>query len=106
MPVVQSVSTERIKRALKAAPAGPPPPLRPPPPPLHGGPLTFLRFARAHRMLSLGYARLIVRWVWLKLRWRGRLKTDGLCFICPRVTFEIGRDATVSIGRWAWVGHG
>ncbi len=56
-------------------------------------------------MVSVGYARLIVRWLWLKLRWRGRLKTDGLCFICPGVKFEIGRNATVSIGRWAWVGH-
>jgi acetyltransferase-like isoleucine patch superfamily enzyme len=57
-------------------------------------------------MISFGYARLIVRWAWLKLRWRGRLKTDGLCFICPGVKFEIGRRATVTIGRWAWVGHG
>ena len=42
----------------------------------------------------------------LKLRYRGRLQTDGLCFICPRVKLEIGRDATLRIGRWAWVGHG
>jgi acetyltransferase-like isoleucine patch superfamily enzyme len=64
-----------------------------------------VRFARSHNMVSVGYARLIVRWLWLKLRWRGRLETDGLCFICPGVKFEIGRNATVSIGRWAWVGH-
>ena len=57
-------------------------------------------------MMSFGYVRLIARWVWLKLRWRGRFQTDGLCFICPGVKFEIGRNATVSIGRWAWVGHG
>jgi acetyltransferase-like isoleucine patch superfamily enzyme len=57
-------------------------------------------------MISFGYALLIVRWVWLKLRWRGRLKTDGLCFICPRVKFEIGRNASVTVGRWAWIGHG
>lgn len=57
-------------------------------------------------MMSVGYLRLIVRWVWLKLRWRGRFQTDGLCFVCPGVKFEIGRDARVSIGRWAWVGHG
>jgi acetyltransferase-like isoleucine patch superfamily enzyme len=99
------VSTERITRALEEPPAAPPPPLRPPPPPLHGGPLTFLRFARSHHMISFGYALLIVRWVWLKLRWRGRLKTDGVCFICPGVKFEIGRKASVTIGRWAWVGH-
>ena len=56
-------------------------------------------------MMSFGYVRLITRWLWLKLRWRGRLETDGLCFICPGVKFEIGPHATVSIGRWAWVGH-
>ena len=39
---------------------------------------------------TFGYARLIVRWAWLKLRWRGRLQTDGLCFVGPGVKFEIG----------------
>jgi acetyltransferase-like isoleucine patch superfamily enzyme len=76
------------------------------PPPLHGGPLTFLRFAARHHMLRPGYARLIARWLWLKLRWRGRLRTDGLCFICPGVKFEIARGATVTLGRWSWLGHG
>jgi len=57
-------------------------------------------------MLRPGYLLLMVRWVWLKLRWRGRLKTDGLCFVCPGVKFEIGRKATVSLGRWSWLGHG
>jgi acetyltransferase-like isoleucine patch superfamily enzyme len=76
------------------------------PPPLRGGPLTFLRFARRHHMLNWTYARLVARWLWLKLRWRGRLQTDGLCFVCPGVKFEIGRHASVSLGRWSWVGHG
>ena len=76
------------------------------PPPLHGGPVTFLRFARANHMLTPGYALLMVRWVWLKLRWRGRLQTDGLCFVCPGVKFEIGPNATVRLGRWSWLGHG
>jgi acetyltransferase-like isoleucine patch superfamily enzyme len=80
--------------------------LRAPPPPLRGGPLTLMRFARAHGLLTPGYLVLIARWLWLKARWRGRLKTDGLCFVCPRVKFEIGRGATVSLGRWSWVGHG
>ena len=57
-------------------------------------------------MLKPGYALLIARWLWLKLRWRGRLKTDGLCFVCPGVKFEIGRDAYVTLGRWSWIGHG
>ena len=76
------------------------------PAPLAGGPLALLRFMRAHRMLTFGYARLIARWTWLKLRWRGRLQTDGLCFIGPGVTFEIGKGAHVRLGRWCWIGHG
>jgi len=76
------------------------------PAPLHGGPLTLLAFMRRHRMLSRSYARLILRWVWLKLRWRGRLQTDGLCFVGPGVTFEIGKGAVVRLGRWSWIGHG
>jgi acetyltransferase-like isoleucine patch superfamily enzyme len=74
------------------------------PPPLHGGPLTFLRFARQHRLLSPGYAYLMLRLAWFKLRFRGRLVTDGLAFICPGVTFEIGKDAKLHLGRWSWVG--
>jgi len=57
-------------------------------------------------MMRWGYATLIARWIWLKLRWRGRLRTEGLCFVCPGVKFEIGRDATVTLGRWSWIGHG
>ena len=80
--------------------------VRSPPPPLRGGPLAFWRFARAHNMLLPGYVPLIARWLWLKLRWRGRFQTDGLCFICPVVKFEIGRNAVVKMGRWSWLGHG
>src|SRR5215217_1445340 len=76
------------------------------PAPLHGGPLVLLRFMRSHGMLNLKYARLILRWAWLKLRWRGRLQTDGLCFVGPHVTLEIGREATLRLGRWSWIGHG
>jgi len=94
-----------------APPAGAPPEQGAPaprcaPPPLRGGPLALLRFMRANRMVSLDYALLLARWAWLKLRYRGRLKTDGICFICPRVKLEIGRGATLRIGRWAWIGHG
>jgi acetyltransferase-like isoleucine patch superfamily enzyme len=95
------VSTLKLK-----PPAAPPKVVRRGPAPLRGGPITFLRFARAHGMLSPGYVLLMVRWVWLKLRWRGRLQTDGLCFVCPRVKFEIGKNATVKLGRWSWIGHG
>jgi acetyltransferase-like isoleucine patch superfamily enzyme len=98
-------------RSLETAPApaaaaAVPPIVRSGPPPLHGGPLTLLRFARRNRMLTPGYARLVAKWLWLKFRWRGRLRTDGLCFVCPGVKLEIGRNATLSLGRWSWLGHG
>jgi acetyltransferase-like isoleucine patch superfamily enzyme len=91
-----------------------PPPLPPPTPlhvrgapdPLQGGVLGFLRFARGHGMLNFQYARLALRWARLKLRWGRRLQTDGLCFIGPGVSLEIGPDAVVRLGRWAWIGHG
>ena len=102
-PHVQSVSTEQLEHT---APLTPPPPVRSGPPPLHGGLVTFLRFARRNHMLRPGYALLIARWLWLRLRWRGRLRTDGLCFVCPGVKFEIGRSASVTLGRWSWIGHG
>ncbi|HET8536104.1 MAG TPA: acyltransferase, partial [Solirubrobacteraceae bacterium] len=90
----------RPRRAVK------PVELRGDPPPLRGGPIAFLRFAREHRMLTWGYARLALKWLWLKLRWRGRLVTDGLCFVCPDVTFEIGKGAKLHLGRWSWIGDG
>ncbi len=91
------------------SPAEPPPvaaDVRGEPPPRHGGPLTLLRFLRDHGMLTPGYAILLARLAWLKLRFRGRLQTDGIAFVCPRVRFEIGKDATVRLGRWSWIGHG
>ena len=83
-----------------------PPAVRGEPPPRHGGPVALLRFLRANGMLTWGYARLALRLGWLKLRFRGRLRTDGLAFVGPGVTFEIGRDASVHLGRWSWIGHG
>ena len=80
--------------------------VREPPPPLSGGPLKLLRFMRANHMLSPGYARLLWRWAWLRLRWRGRLQTDGICFVCPGVKLEIGKGAVLRLGRWSWLGHG
>jgi acetyltransferase-like isoleucine patch superfamily enzyme len=76
------------------------------PAPLAGGPAAFWRFARRNGMANRRYGRLLLRWAWLKLRWRGRLQTDGLCFVGPGVTFEIGPRATVRLGRWCWIGHG
>jgi acetyltransferase-like isoleucine patch superfamily enzyme len=60
---------------------------------------------RRNNMLNRHYALLGARWLWLKLRWRGRLQTDGICFICPGVKFEIGPNAKLHIGRWVWIGH-
>jgi acetyltransferase-like isoleucine patch superfamily enzyme len=96
---MQEIESPRLARAIPLA-------VRSGPPPLRGGLLSFLRFARANHMLRPGYAILIARWLWLKLRWRGRLKTDGLCFVCPGVKFEISKHATVTLGRWSWLGHG
>jgi len=81
-------------------------PVRGEPGPRSGGPLTLLRFLRAHGMLRKGYPRLFLRLAWLKLRFRGRLQTDGIAFVGPGVSFEIGRDAVVHLGRWSWIGHG
>jgi acetyltransferase-like isoleucine patch superfamily enzyme len=68
--------------------------------------LTLLRFMRANRMLRPQYALLLARLAYLKLRFRGRLQTEGLCFLCPGVKLEIGPRAKLTIGRWAWLGHG
>jgi acetyltransferase-like isoleucine patch superfamily enzyme len=76
------------------------------PEPLQGGPRGLVRFMRANHMLSFAYARLLTRFLLLKLRHRKRLRTDGICFICPGVKLEIGGDAVLEIGRWAWIGHG
>ena len=88
------------------APTGAPAAVRGEPPPPHGGPLTLLRFLREHGMLNWRYARLALRLARLKLRWGRRLQTDGLAFVGPGVTFEIGKDAVVRLGRWSWIGHG
>ncbi len=61
---------------------------------------------RANNMLNRHYARLLARYVLLKLRYGKRLQTDGICFICPGVHLEIGRRARLRIGRWAWIGDG
>ena len=90
-----TANAEQIGEALRRAPAPP-----------SGGPLALLRFMRANHMLNVGYARLLIRYALLKLRFRGRLQTEGICFVCPRVRLEIGRGATLRVGRWAWIGHG
>jgi len=99
MGLLADAPTTDDREALAAA-------VRRAPAPLHGGPLALLRFMRANRMLTPSYARLLARFVLLKLRHRGRLQTDGICFVCPGVKLELGRSATLRVGRWAWIGHG
>jgi acetyltransferase-like isoleucine patch superfamily enzyme len=94
-PAAAEARAQEIGDALRRAPA-----------PLHGGPLALLRFMRAHHMLNRHYALLLGRYALLKLRFGRRLRTDGICFVCPGVKLEIGPHATLSIGRWAWLGHG
>src|SRR5262249_25750315 len=60
---------------------------------------------RENNMLNRHYAKLGAGFVWLKLRHGKRFQTEGMCFICPGVKFEIGKTATLRIGRWSWVGH-
>jgi acetyltransferase-like isoleucine patch superfamily enzyme len=63
------------------------------------------RWMRANNMVNRHYVRLLARLAYLKLRHGKRLQTEGLCFICPGVKFEIGNNATLRIGRWSWIGH-
>ncbi len=92
--------------SLAQAPGELPQYLRGEPPTRRGGLLALLAFMRANDMLNARYAYLLARLAWLKLRFGKRLQTDGLCFICPRVQLELGPNATLRIGRWAWIGHG
>src|SRR4051812_31272686 len=92
--------------ALKPVPTREPPIVRGAPPPLRGGPLTLVRFLREHGMFNRKYFRLFARLAWLKLRWRKRLVLDGIAFVGPGVTLEIGKGAKLHLGRWSWVGHG
>jgi acetyltransferase-like isoleucine patch superfamily enzyme len=88
------VAQEAVRIVIRGEPA-----------PLHGGPLYTLNWLRRQRMLSPPHLRMYWRWWWLKLRFRGRLVTDGLCFVCPRVRITIGRGAKLHLGRWSWIGH-
>src|SRR3954463_6638628 len=92
--------------ALKPVPTREPPIVRGAPPPLRGGPLTLVRFLREHGMFNRKYFRLFARLAWLKLRFRSRLVLDGIAFVGPGVTLEIGKGAKLHLGRWSWVGHG
>ena len=57
-------------------------------------------------MLNPKYARLILRLGITKVRLGQRLRLDGLAFIGPRCSLEVGDRATVELGRWSWLGYG
>ncbi len=87
-------------------PMEPPPEPRGAPGPPAGGPRALLRFMRANGMLNLDYGRLLVRLGLWRLRLRGRLLLDGLAFIGPRCSLEVGPRARLELGRWSWIGDG
>src|SRR5436305_897367 len=64
------------------------------PPPLHGGPWTFLRFARRNQMLTPGYILLFARFLWLKLRWV-RVGHNAVIGTNSVVTTEVPDNAVV-----------
>jgi acetyltransferase-like isoleucine patch superfamily enzyme len=97
---------ESATEPIAAPPSDLPPEIRGEPPPLHGGLPTLLRFMRRKGMLNAKYARLLLRLGWRKLLLGRRLRLDGLAFIGPGCTLEVGRSATLELGRWSWIGHG
>jgi acetyltransferase-like isoleucine patch superfamily enzyme len=97
---------ESATEPIAAPPSDLPEELRGPSPPRSGGLLALLRFMRRKGMLNLKYGRLIARLGLIKLRLRSRLLLDGLAFVGPGCSLEVGKRATLEIGRWAWVGHG
>jgi len=58
-------------------------------------------------MLTPKYAVLVARLALRRITPTGRrMKLDGMLFLGPHVTIQIGRSAQVRFGRWVWIGHG
>jgi len=58
-------------------------------------------------MLNRHYAVLFVRLAYWKLRLGKRLQLDGApAFIGRGVKLQVGRNATLKLGRWCWIGGG
>jgi acetyltransferase-like isoleucine patch superfamily enzyme len=91
---------------VAAPPAQVPVAIRGEPPPRSGGPLVLLRFLRAKGMLTPNYLRLYARLALRKLRHGRRLAVDGIAFIGPGCTIQIGETGRLELGRWSWIGHG
>jgi acetyltransferase-like isoleucine patch superfamily enzyme len=97
---------EGATEPIAAPPSDLPAEIRGEPPPRRGGPLTLLRFLRRKGMLNAKYARLILRLGAWRLRLGSRLRLDGLAFVGPGCSLEVGRQAILELGRWSWLGHG
>ncbi len=70
--------------------------------------LRTARFLARNGMLNLKYARLLWRYLWRRFLtpagWRW--ETDGPVFFGRGLEVQIGRDAKVRFGRFAWIGDG
>jgi acetyltransferase-like isoleucine patch superfamily enzyme len=97
---------DEVTDPVAAPPSDLPGEIRGESPPRRGGLLTLLRFMHRKGMLNAKYGRLIVRLGAWKLRLGRRLRLDGLAFIGPGCSLEVGKQATLELGRWSWVGHG
>jgi acetyltransferase-like isoleucine patch superfamily enzyme len=97
---------EGATEPVAAPPSDVPAEIRGEPPPRRGGPVALLRFMRSKGMLNAKYARLILRLAAWRLRLGRRLRLDGLAFVGPACSLEVGRQATLELGRWSWIGHG
>jgi acetyltransferase-like isoleucine patch superfamily enzyme len=97
---------EGATEPIAEPPSDVPTEIRGDPPPRRGGPLALLRFMRSKGMLNAKYARLILRLGAWRLRLGQRLRLDGLAFVGPGCSLEVGRQATLELGRWSWIGHG
>jgi acetyltransferase-like isoleucine patch superfamily enzyme len=97
---------ESASEPIAAPPADIPPEIRGEPPPRQGGLLVLLRFMRRKGMLNAKYLRLIARLGFWKLRLGKGLLLDGLAFVGPGCSLEVGPGAALELGRWCWVGHG
>jgi acetyltransferase-like isoleucine patch superfamily enzyme len=97
------VSQETLERPAIAEAGSPP--VQPPP---GRGPLALLAFLARNRMLTPKYALLALRLGWRRFLTPSgrRMKLDGMLFLAPGVTLQVGRQGRLRFGRWVWIGHG
>jgi acetyltransferase-like isoleucine patch superfamily enzyme len=68
----------------------------------------LIRFLARHRMLTLRYARLAVRYARRRLLTSAgwRWETDGLLFLGRGLQIQISKRGRVRFGRFVWIGDG